>query len=772
MRLKSIGSAIAISVIAVSALAIVGILAYVTKTTYHLALTQEQQALDQSAIAAEHALGLYARNAASMARCIAGDPALLEALQGDAGPAQQRLTTSMAADKDLWSLILFDEKGIIRAGVNAEGVSLVGQSRADRDYFQHIMSGQGDYMGKTIITAKSGGANMYIYIAAAALKDASGRVVGGLGIFPRWERFTSEFIDSLKFGERGYGFVLDATGRVVAHATDPALMLKDVSGQGFVQEMLARKNGILQYQWQGEEKYLSFATDANSGFVVCTSAYVDELTASANTQRNVLLGIGFAALLLLGVGVTVLTRRLVAAPIQRIEAFTRATAQGDYAAVLEGDFRFELAGLAQNIRAMVVELKTRLSFAQGVLQGFVTPCAVFDKNNATTFVNDHMLRALEKPGPPEAYLGQPSGRLIWDDATRETLSQKALREGRMLQMELEYSSSKGTKVFDVTSTPIRDLEGRVLGALAVWFELTAIRAQQREIAAQHERMARTAAAANAVSDQVASAAEELAAQIEQSSRGAEEQRARVGETATAMEQMNAASMEVARNASSAVDLARQTKARAQEGATMVRRVVETINAVQQHAEGLKTDMTDLGRQAEDIGQILGVIADIADQTNLLALNAAIEAARAGDAGRGFAVVADEVRKLAEKTMTATNEVGRQIKAVQESARKNIQGTDATVDAIMQSTKLADASGTTLGEIVGFVDRTEGEVQGIAAASEEQSAASEEVNRHTEQINHIAGETASAMRQSGEATAELARLAANLRGIINEMNETR
>ena len=69
-----------------------------------------------------------------------------------------------------------------------------------------------------------------------------------------------------------------------------------------------------------------------------------------------------------------------------------------------------------------------------------------------------------------------------------------------------------------------------------------------------------------------------------------------------------------------------------------------------------------------------------------------EAARVGDAGRGFAVVADEVRKLAEKTMSATQEVGSSMDAIQSAIRANIEEVSSATKAVNDATELADASG--------------------------------------------------------------------------------
>ena len=295
-------------------------------------------------------------------------------------------------------------------------------------------------------------------------------------------------------------------------------------------------------------------------------------------------------------------------------------------------------------------------------------------------------------------------------------------------------------------------------------------AASREAQSKTEAMLAAADKLEQVGNVVSSASTQLSAQIEQSDRGAAESAQRLSEAATAMNEMNATVQEVAKNAGSASAASAETKQKAEAGAEVVAKAVQSIELVHQMSLELKGDMVQLNEHAQDITRIMNVISDIADQTNLLALNAAIEAARAGEAGRGFAVVADEVRKLAEKTMASTNDVGNAIKAIQESTAKSMTGVDNAVERISEANELASRSGRALGEIVATVEATGDQVNAIATASEEQSAASEEINQSIVQVNDMSRQTAEAMAEAAKAVSDLAAQAQGLTNLIQELKE--
>ncbi|MNL27933.1 Methyl-accepting chemotaxis protein II [compost metagenome] len=96
------------------------------------------------------------------------------------------------------------------------------------------------------------------------------------------------------------------------------------------------------------------------------------------------------------------------------------------------------------------------------------------------------------------------------------------------------------------------------------------------------------------------------------------------------------------NARAADEVVVQTRALAESGIAVLGRAVGA--------------MEEIERASRHIGEIIGVMDEIAFQTNLLALNAGVEAARAGEAGRGFAVVAAEVRALAQRSADSAREI--------------------------------------------------------------------------------------------------------------------
>ncbi|QJT10787.1 methyl-accepting chemotaxis protein [Oceanidesulfovibrio marinus] len=765
---KSIGIVLITLVSLAILVAMAIIIWYVSSSSFGMALKLGEQEMHQLTENMKSSLKLYLDDAVSVTESLANQQGVRKGFKGESDAASEVFKDSLAAYENYWAMFSFDPDGKVIAGFNADGTDMTGADRSGRNYVKALQDGADSYITPSILKSKSGG-GILIFGISQAVRDSNGQLLGGVAVFPKWNIFTEEFLDPIRIGKRGYGLIFDASGTVIAHAVNKDLILKDMSGADFMQPVLNEKSGVTFYPWNGEEKIFTFTSMEKTGWIVGMSAYVSEIAATAKTQRNVLLIIGAATLVMLIAIIALLARRLVVRPVNAIEEFTHSIADGDYSVSLSDNFRYEFTDLSRNISSMVAELKHKLGFSQGVLEGLTLPCAIVGKDHTILWCNHLICDFIGKSGKPEDYIGLPSGEFFYHEANRQTLSNRALDEKRKIEQEVLYTTPAGvTKTVFVTTTPFSDMDGNILGSLALWIDLTDIRTQQHKIEEQRDRIAKAAVEANNVGDQVASASEELSAQIEQASRGTDEQRNRTSEVATSVEEMNATVLEVANNASNTAKGVDEVRVKAQEGERIVMDVVKNIGRVSSMAETLSQDMAGLGKQAEDIGAILGVIQDIADQTNLLALNAAIEAARAGEAGRGFAVVADEVRKLAEKTMSATTEVGRSIQAIQESAKKNITQTETAVQAVRESTEQAEISGQSLRDIVVLVEDSSDQVRSIATASEQQSAASEEINRSMDEINRVADETAQAMRESATAVTDLARLAQDLKGIIDEM----
>ena len=200
--------------------------------------------------------------------------------------------------------------------------------------------------------------------------------------------------------------------------------------------------------------------------------------------------------------------------------------------------------------------------------------------------------------------------------------------------------------------------------------------------------------------------------------------------------LNTIAQDVARNSTEASDSAAATTKKAEQGANMVSLLKNAITDVEQKTEILKCAINDLGEQAQGINRIMAVISSIANQTNLLALNAAVEAARAGEAGLGFAVVAEEVRNLAEKTRSATQEVGSSVDAIQKGTKESVAGMEETASSVQQSMELVATAQEALGEIVSLTQTTAEQIISIAKFAEDGLASSQKsVTRKTPQLSH-------------------------------------
>jgi twitching motility protein PilJ len=170
----------------------------------------------------------------------------------------------------------------------------------------------------------------------------------------------------------------------------------------------------------------------------------------------------------------------------------------------------------------------------------------------------------------------------------------------------------------------------------------------------------------------------------------------------------------------------------------------------------------LGESSQEIGDIVGLINDIADQTNILALNAAIQAAMAGEAGRGFAVVADEVQRLAERSGNATKQIEALVKTIQSDTNEAVISMEQSTSQVVAGAKLAQGAGEALEQIENVSKHLADLIGTISNTARQQSAAAANISNTMNVIQEITTQTSSGTNETAVSIGNLADLANELR----------
>lgn len=324
-----------------------------------------------------------------------------------------------------------------------------------------------------------------------------------------------------------------------------------------------------------------------------------------------------------------------------------------------------------------------------------------------------------------------------------------------------------------------------IGRLAESFEnmrlslrqvLTEVHEGAVHVAASAEQLMASAEQSSQASEQISSTIQELAA-------GADRQVVHVEQGYQVMSEMAETAESINESARQVSDVAVDAAGKAAAGNEAIETAGRQMAAINQTVTTLSQAIEGLGARSREIGNILGVITDIANQTNLLALNAAIEAARAGEHGRGFAVVADEVRKLAEQTTLSTSKIADLVTAIQQETSSTVQSMHSATREVSAGIDVVQMAGASFHEIREAIEEVARQIRDVSGSVETLTLGvqqmvsttgifrevADQTSSGTQNVSAAAQEQLASMEEINSSAAALAKMAEQLQELVGKFH---
>jgi twitching motility protein PilJ len=246
----------------------------------------------------------------------------------------------------------------------------------------------------------------------------------------------------------------------------------------------------------------------------------------------------------------------------------------------------------------------------------------------------------------------------------------------------------------------------------------------------------------------------------------ESQSHEIANVTSAINEMASSVQQVSKNANTSAEVAQKSVDIAHKGAQTVSRTIDGMDNIREQIQETSKRIKRLGESSQEIGNIVGLIDEIADQTNILALNAAIQASSAGEAGRGFAVVADEVQRLAERAGNATKQIEALVKTIQTDINEAVSSMEQSTTNVVNGAKLAEDAGEALSEIESVSVNLSGLIQNISTASSRQSRAASNITTTMNVIQDITAQTSASASKTASSVSELTVLSHGLKKSVS------
>jgi methyl-accepting chemotaxis protein len=169
-------------------------------------------------------------------------------------------------------------------------------------------------------------------------------------------------------GMIGYAYILDANGTAVVHP-DPSVQGTTLQ-EAFIQEMLAKKSGWIEYEFQGRSK-LAVYEELPNGYILSIGSYVDDLLQPIDSSRMMMFLISLAsAASAVIIGIFIVYKLL--RPLQELVAAMRTAETGDLTPRVKVRSRDEIGELSAIYNEMMDIFQKMLREVQIVSQQVAT----------------------------------------------------------------------------------------------------------------------------------------------------------------------------------------------------------------------------------------------------------------------------------------------------------------------------------------------------------------------------------------------------------------